>query len=156
MEDVEAAGPMVHLDKEAPAVIPDAEHALVDLHLGPAFIKVLSPWRAICGEAKGEILDLLTGTEGEVLPLLAQSLQQGTANAVDADARCGDGVPRLLGRLLVRERSAHLWRYFGDDGLERAPVVCVREIAVLGGVPELARLHLHLHEQAPLMVVGLG
>jgi hypothetical protein len=60
------------------------------------------------GQAKGEVLDLLPETEGEVLPLLAQSLQRGSADAVDADARCGDGVPRLLGRRLVREWGSHL------------------------------------------------
>ena len=37
---VEAARPAVHLDQEAPAWIPDAQHAMVDLHLGPAFIKL--------------------------------------------------------------------------------------------------------------------
>jgi hypothetical protein len=71
MEDVEAAGPAVHLDEEAPTAIPDAEHALVDLHLGPPFIEVLVTMAGHLllqrGEAKGEILDLLTRTEGEVL-----------------------------------------------------------------------------------------
>lgn len=76
-------------------------------------------------------------------------------NAVDADARRGDGVPRLLGRGLVRE--THLRRQSGDDGLERALVIVVWEVAVLDGVVlELVSLHLDLHEQSPLVVVGLG
>jgi hypothetical protein len=40
VEDVEAVGPAVHLDEEAPAMIPDAKHALVNLHLRPAFIEL--------------------------------------------------------------------------------------------------------------------
>jgi hypothetical protein len=79
--------------------------------------------------------------EGEVLPLLAQSLQRGAANVVDADARRGDGVPGLLGGLLVREQRAHLRWYSGDDGLEHALVVVVWEVTVLDGIPALARLH---------------
>jgi hypothetical protein len=40
MEDVEAAGPAIHLDEEAPAAIPNAKHTLFDLHLGPPFIEL--------------------------------------------------------------------------------------------------------------------
>ena len=40
MKHVEAAGPAVHLDQEVPAWIPDAQHTMVDLHLGPAFIEL--------------------------------------------------------------------------------------------------------------------
>jgi len=51
-----------------------------------------------CHEPESKLLDLLPRVEGEVVPLLAQPLQRGTADAVD-------GVPCLLGRELVRERT---------------------------------------------------
>jgi hypothetical protein len=88
------------------------------------------------GEVEGVILDLLPRMKREVFPLLAQPLQRGAADTVDADACRGDGVPRLLGGWLVRERHRHLRRNSGDDSLLRAPVVVVREVAVLDGVPE--------------------
>ena len=94
------------------------------------------------GEAEGKILDLLPRTKGEVFPLLAQPLQRGAADTVDVDACRGDGVPRLLGRELVRERHLHLRRNSDGDGLQRAPIVVIREITVPNGVLELARLHL--------------
>ena len=40
MEDVEVAGSVAHLDKEAPGSIPNAEHAFVDPHLGSTFIEL--------------------------------------------------------------------------------------------------------------------
>jgi hypothetical protein len=40
VEDVEATGSMVHLDKKTSVTIPDAKHALVSLHLGPTFIEL--------------------------------------------------------------------------------------------------------------------
>jgi hypothetical protein len=36
VEDVEATGPAVHLDKKTSVVIRDAKHTLVNLHLRPA------------------------------------------------------------------------------------------------------------------------
>ena len=69
------------------------------------------------GEAEGEVLDVLPQAEGEVLPLFAQSLQRGAADAVNADVRHGDGVPGVFGGVLVRERHLHLLRNSRDDGL---------------------------------------
>jgi len=40
VEHIEAARSAVYLDQETPAWILDAQHAMVDLHLGPAFIKL--------------------------------------------------------------------------------------------------------------------
>jgi hypothetical protein len=40
VEDVEATGPMVHLDEKTSTTILDAKHALVNLHLGPTFIEL--------------------------------------------------------------------------------------------------------------------
>ena len=107
------------------------------------------------GEVEGVILDLLPRMKREVFPLLAQPLQRGAADTVDADACRGDGVPRLLGGWLVRERHLHLRRNSGDDSLQRALIVVVHEVTVLDGILELARLHLESHEHAPLVVVGL-
>ena len=67
----------------------------------------------------------------------------------DGRGRC------LLGGELVRERHLHLLRNPDDDGLQRAPIIVVWEIAVFDGVLELARPHLEPHEQTPLLVVRL-
>ena len=40
VEHIEMAGSTVHHDQKTPARIPDAQHTMVDLHLGPAFIKL--------------------------------------------------------------------------------------------------------------------
>jgi hypothetical protein len=40
VEDVEVTGPAVHLDKKTSMTMLDVKHALVSLHLGPAFIKL--------------------------------------------------------------------------------------------------------------------
>jgi hypothetical protein len=58
------------------------------------------------GKSKSKVLNLLTGVEGEILPVLANPLQRYTADAVDADARCSDGVPCFLGGSLVSERRS--------------------------------------------------
>ena len=107
--------------------------------------RFLSPWRIICcfnvarRRAKSSICSL---GRKEVFPLLAPPLQRGSADVVDTDACRGDGVPRLLGGELVRERHLHLRRNSDGDGLQRAPIVVIREITVPNGVLELARLHL--------------
>jgi hypothetical protein len=54
-------------------------------------------------EAEGEVVDVLTRLESQVLPLLTERLQCGLAGAVTADACRSDGVPSLLGSLLLRE-----------------------------------------------------
>ena len=40
VEHVEAVGPAVHLDEEAPALVSDAKHSVLDLHLGSSFIEL--------------------------------------------------------------------------------------------------------------------
>jgi hypothetical protein len=40
VEDVEVTRPAVHLDEKTSAMILDAKHALVSLHLGPTFIEL--------------------------------------------------------------------------------------------------------------------
>ena len=52
-------------------------------------------------KTESKVIDVFTWLEGQVLPLLAKRLQCGLAGAVAADASRSDGVPGLLGSLLL-------------------------------------------------------
>ena len=106
------------------------------------------------GEADGKVFNLLVGAKGETFPLAMEALERGTSHAVAPNM---PGLDRLLGELgggLGGDGGADLRRDGGAEGLQRAAVLLIVGAVVLDGDPEEARLELHLHEEAPLVVIG--
>src|SRR3954471_1859035 len=107
-------------------------------------------------ETESKVIHVLTWLEGQVLPLLAKSLQGGLAGAVAAYAGCSDGVPSLLGSPLVGKRELHFGRDCSDEGGQRASILMVVDVAMLDRLPHVPHLEPDPHDRGPLDVVGFG
>jgi len=107
-------------------------------------------------QAKSKVLNLLTGLKGEAFPLAAEPLQRGVTDALTTETPGGDRLPGELGRRLVGEGGAEICRHRSAQSLQGPAIILVDDVAVGDGLPEPARLELHLHEKAPLVVVGAG
>jgi hypothetical protein len=107
-------------------------------------------------ETEGEVIKVLTRLECQVLPLLAKCLQCGLAGAVAADACRSDGVPGLLGSLLLCERELHLGRDCSNEGVHRPSILIEIEVAVVDRLPQVPHLEPDPHDRGPLDIVGLG
>jgi hypothetical protein len=76
VEDIEATGSVVHLDEKTSTTIPDGKHALVNLHLGPAFIELPQAHDGVV-----QRWDELDAMEDSVVAILG--LEHDGANALD-------------------------------------------------------------------------
>jgi hypothetical protein len=103
------------------------------------------------GETESEVVDVLPGLEREAIPFLTQLLHRRLPGAVEADTRGSDGIPDVLGGRLVRQGGHHLRRNRGKESVQCQPV-----LMELDSILELSCLQLHLHRQAPVVVVHLG
>jgi len=106
------------------------------------------------GEADGKVFNLLVGAKGETFPLVAETLERGTAHSVAPNTPGLHCLPGELGGGLVGNGGADLCRNGGAECLQSAAILLVVDVIAGDGVLEEARLELHLHEETPLVVVG--
>jgi hypothetical protein len=83
-----------------------------------------------------------------VVQLQPQLLLCVHVDVISTDAYHNDGIPGILGILLVLEGGRHLRR----EEIESMPVRMELNVPKLGRVPYLSHLHLQLHH----IVVGFG
>jgi hypothetical protein len=83
-------------------------------------------------------------------------LQRGLAGAVAADACRSDGVPGLLGSLLLGKRELHVRWDCSKVGIQRPLILIVVNVAVPNCFSHVPHLEPYPHHRGPLDVVGLG
>ena len=77
---------------------------------------------------------------------------------LDADPDGHHGLPRGSRRALATERGQHLRWDRAENGCQGEMVVAVLHLLTvvrLDRVPDPGRLHVHLHEHLPLLIVGV-
>jgi hypothetical protein len=83
-------------------------------------------------------------------------LYRGLAGAVAADACRSDGIPSLLGSLLLRKRELHLRRDCSNEGIQRPSILIVINVAISNCLPHVLHLEPYPHHRGSFDVVGLG
>lgn len=76
---------------------------------------------------------------------------------MNADANGLDGFPHRASGTLARERAEHLRWDGAEDGRQRKTIFLVLDLVAvlrLDGVLQALGLHVHRHQQCPLLVVG--
>jgi hypothetical protein len=107
-------------------------------------------------ETESKVINVLTWLKDQVLPLLVKCLQRGLTDAVATDACGSDGVPGLLGSPLLGKRELHLRRDCSNEGIQRASILVVVDVAIPNCFPHVPHLEPYPHHRDPLDVVGLG
>jgi hypothetical protein len=104
-------------------------------------------------EAESKVINALTWLEGQVLPLLAKCLQCGLAGTVVANVGRSNGVPDLLGSLLLGKRKLHLGRDCNNESIQRPTILVVVDVVVPNCFPHVANLESYPHHCGPLDIV---
>jgi hypothetical protein len=105
---------------------------------------------------ESKVINVLTWLEGQVLPLLVKCLQRGLAGTVAVDACHNNGIPGLLGTLLLGKRELHLGWDDSNEGIQRPSILVVVDVAVPNCFPHVPHLEPYPHHRGPLNVVGLS
>jgi hypothetical protein len=108
-------------------------------------------------DAQREVIDALPVLEDDVVEVLQELLGVGVPDALNTDAHGLHRVPGGARGALTREGPEHLrWDGAEDGGQCEAVLAVLDDVALLrlDGVPEPLRLHVHAHEERPLLVVG--
>jgi hypothetical protein len=96
---------------------------------------------------------LLTGLKGKGFLLLVELLQRYPADMITINMCRSDQLPCQLRCGLVGEGSSKLCGHGGAQHLQLPTIIIVADATDVDHLPELSSLHLHLHEETPLMVV---
>jgi hypothetical protein len=107
-------------------------------------------------EMESIVINVLTWLGGHVLPLLVKCLQHGLAGAGAADACQSNGIPGLLGSLLLGKQELHLRRDYSNEGIQRPSILVVVDVAVPNCFPHVPHLEPYPHHRGPLDIVGHG